>query len=85
MKHLTARYGHIENCCCREATELYPNIKTFTDHREMLESCPTDVVCVSTWPPSHRPITLDAIAYPLMGILVEKPLGPTPLPPQKSC
>ena len=57
--------------------QAYPGIRTFASHQEMLAACPTDVVCVSTWPPSHEPITLDALALGLKGILVEKPLGHT--------
>ncbi len=55
----------------------YPGLRTFTDYREMFATCPTDVVCVSTYPPSHEPIALDALTLPLKGILVEKPLGHT--------
>lgn len=58
------------------ATE-YAGIETFTSHQAMFAMCPTDVVCVSTWPPSHEPITMDALQLPLKGILVEKPLGHT--------
>jgi predicted dehydrogenase len=43
----------------------------------MFEAVPTDVVCVSTWPPSHLEITSDALDLPLCGILVEKPLADT--------
>lgn len=58
--------------------EKFPNLRTFTDHNDMFAQCPTDVVCVSTWPPSHEQVTLDALnALPLKGILVEKPLGHT--------
>jgi predicted dehydrogenase len=35
------------------------------------------VVCVSTYPPSHESIALDALKLRLRGILVEKPLGHT--------
>jgi len=55
----------------------YPGIKTFTTHREMFEACPTDVVCVSTWAPSHEEVTMAALELGLKGILVEKPLGDT--------
>ena len=55
----------------------YPGICTFASHIELFERCPTDVVCVSTWAPSHREITLGALELPLKGILVEKPLGDT--------
>lgn len=61
----------------KELEQRYPGIKTFSSHKEMFEKCPTDVVCVSTYPPSHEPITMDALKLPLKGILVEKPLGHT--------
>jgi predicted dehydrogenase len=60
-----------------EAMTLHPGIRTFRDHQALLEQCPLDVVCVSTWPPSHWPITRAALAVGLSGILVEKPLGDT--------
>ena len=59
------------------ASERYPGIRTFADHREMLANAPVDVVCVATWPPSHLEVTQDALALPLSGILVEKPLADT--------
>jgi predicted dehydrogenase len=62
---------------CRDLEQKFPGIRTFPNHRQMFAECPTDVVCVSTWPPSHEEVTLDALALPLKGILVEKPLGHT--------
>lgn len=56
----------------------FPGLQTFGSHQEMLVRCPTDVVCVSTYAPSHESIVLDALAVPaLRGILVEKPLADT--------
>ncbi|MDR1283091.1 MAG: Gfo/Idh/MocA family oxidoreductase [Opitutaceae bacterium] len=56
----------------------YPGIRTYATHVEMFHECPTDVVTVSTFPPSHEKITLAALdRLPLKGILVEKPLGHT--------
>jgi predicted dehydrogenase len=55
----------------------FPSVQTFADHRMLLDECAVDVVCVSTWPPSHLPITEDALARGLKGIVVEKPLGDT--------
>ena len=55
----------------------FPGTRTFRSHQEMFARCPTDVVCVSTYAPTHKPITLDALATPITGILVEKPLGDT--------
>jgi predicted dehydrogenase len=55
----------------------FPGVKMFGDHREMFAASPTDVVCVSTYPPSHEEVAMDALRLPLKGILVEKPLGHT--------
>jgi predicted dehydrogenase len=56
----------------------FPGLQTFGSHQEMFARRPTDVVCVSTYAPSHESIVLDALAMPsLRGILVEKPLGDT--------
>lgn len=60
-----------------EVKKECPAIQTFADHKQMFEKRPTDIVCVSTWAPSHKEITLDALQLPLTGILVEKPLGDT--------
>jgi predicted dehydrogenase len=56
----------------------FPELQTFGSHQEMLVHCPTEVVCVSTYAPSHESIVLDALEAPTMrGILVEKPLADT--------
>lgn len=55
----------------------FAGLKTFASHQQMFEACPTDVVCVSTYPPSHEEIVMDALQLSLRGILVEKPLGHT--------
>lgn len=57
--------------------EQFPNVRVFDNHQEMFAQCPTDVVCVSIWPPDHLSATLDALELPLTGILVEKPLADT--------
>jgi predicted dehydrogenase len=62
---------------CQMLEQKFPGLRSFTDQHEMFAACPTDVVCVSTYPPSHEAITLDALELPLKGILVEKPLGHT--------
>jgi predicted dehydrogenase len=56
---------------------VYPSIDVFTDHNRMFASLKPDVVCVSTYPPSHEQISMDALEQPIRGILVEKPLGHT--------
>lgn len=62
---------------CRGLEAEFPGLRTYTSHEKLFASTPTDVVCVSTYPPSHEPVTLDALRLPLKGILVEKPLGHT--------
>jgi predicted dehydrogenase len=69
------------------ATDLRPDvaaavaakygIQTFTNHAEMFLQCPTDIVCVSTYAPTHEAVATDALQLPLKGILVEKPLADT--------
>jgi predicted dehydrogenase len=54
----------------------FPGVRIFGSHREMFTQCPTDVVCVSTYAPSHEAMVCDALELPsLRGILVEKPLA----------
>lgn len=60
---------------CAQLQRDFPAIRTYTSHTRMFAECPTEVVCVSTFAPSHLPVTLDALELPLKGILVEKPLG----------
>jgi predicted dehydrogenase len=62
---------------CAQLEQEFPGLRTFSRHEDMFKECPTDVVCVSTYPPSHEEITLAALELPLKGILVEKPLGHT--------
>jgi predicted dehydrogenase len=54
----------------------FPELRTFGSHGEMFAQCPTEVLCVSTYPPSHERVVLDALQLAsLRGLLVEKPLG----------
>jgi predicted dehydrogenase len=53
-------------------------VPTFASYQEMFREVPSDVVCVSTYAPSHLEMTKAAVALPgLRGMLVEKPLGET--------
>lgn len=62
----------------RSLEQDFPGVQSFGSHREMFAQCPTDVVCVSTYAPSHESIVLEALELPsLRGILVEKPLADT--------
>jgi predicted dehydrogenase len=58
-----------------ELSSKFSGLEFFTDFREMFRSCPTDIVCVSTYPPSHEEVTREALRLPLKAILVEKPLA----------
>jgi predicted dehydrogenase len=55
----------------------FPGLDVFDSHEAMFAAGPTDIVCVSTWAPSHRAVTEAALKLPLTGILVEKPLADT--------
>ncbi|MDL9978742.1 Gfo/Idh/MocA family protein [Microbacterium sp. ASV49] len=53
-------------------------IATYTSAEEMFAASPAEVVCVSTYAPTHLPLTRAALGIPgLKGLLVEKPLGDT--------
>ena len=39
----------------------HPGVRTYPDHTAMFAECPTDFVCVSTWPPSHLEVTRDPL------------------------
>src|SRR3712207_6216333 len=60
-----------------EAAARISGLQTFATHQELFAACQPDIVCVSTWAPSHLPITQDALGLPLRGLLVEKPLAAT--------
>lgn len=54
------------------------SVPTFATYEEMFTERPSDVVCVSTYAPTHLEITRAAMATGnVRGMLVEKPLGET--------
>lgn len=55
----------------------FPGVPTFADHEQMLAEAPADVVCVSTYAPTHLALAEAAVAAGARGLLVEKPLGDT--------
>ncbi|MGN6126775.1 MAG: Gfo/Idh/MocA family protein [Humibacter sp.] len=62
----------------RIAVRTDGTVPTFESHEEMFRAAPADVICVSTYAPTHLPITRTALQTPgLRGLLVEKPLGDT--------
>jgi len=60
-----------------ELRKNFPDLRIFADFREMFATCPTDVICVSTYPPTHEEIVVEALKLPLEAILVEKPIADT--------
>jgi predicted dehydrogenase len=60
-----------------ELQRKFPGLRIFADFREMFATCPTDLVCVSTYPPTHEEIAVEALKLPLEAILVEKPIADT--------
>jgi predicted dehydrogenase len=72
-----AAVADIDPAVRKELGERLPGVKVFSSHEKMFAACPTDVVCVSTYPPTHEPVAMDALQLSLKGILVEKPLGDT--------
>jgi predicted dehydrogenase len=55
----------------------FPGVPTFADHTQMFANAPADVVCVSTYAPTHLALAEAAVAAGARGLLVEKPLGDT--------
>ena len=68
----------INPAACEAIQAQFPEVRTFSSHQEMFAECPTDVLCVATYAPTHKPIALQATQeLSLKGILVEKPLANT--------
>lgn len=62
----------------RVTTKTSGEVATFASYQQMFDECPADVVCVSTYAPTHLPITQAAVSSgTVRGMLVEKPLGDT--------
>jgi len=61
----------------RAAEAKFPGLRTFATVEEMMAACPAEVVCVSTYPPSHEELTMEVLRHQPRGLLVEKPLGHT--------
>lgn len=55
----------------------FPDLALFGSLGELLPTARPDVVCISTYAPSHEPLVELAIAEGVRGLLVEKPLGDT--------
>ena len=58
-----------------ELAERYPGVQIYDNHRRMFDEAQTDIVCVSTWPPSHHGVVMDVLDTEITGLLCEKPLA----------
>ena len=55
----------------------FPGVPVFADHEAMFAAAPADVVCVSTYAPTHLELARAGADSGARGLLVEKPLGDT--------
>ncbi|MDJ0751514.1 MAG: Gfo/Idh/MocA family oxidoreductase [Woeseiaceae bacterium] len=53
----------------------FPGVRLFSDYRDMLTECHTDVVCLATPAPSHASIAQAVLSLNVAGMLLEKPLA----------
>ena len=53
----------------------YPDLRLFSDYRDMVAQCPADVVCVASPAPSHAAIARWLLRNGVAGMLLEKPLA----------
>jgi predicted dehydrogenase len=53
----------------------FGGVAKFGSYQDMFGAVSADVVCVSTYAPTHLEISRAAMALPVRGMLVEKPLG----------
>ncbi len=54
----------------------FPEVEIYPSHQDLFRERPTDIVCVSTYAPSHLEITRDALRMVSpKGMLVEKPVA----------
>lgn len=61
----------------RRFEDRIAGVETNVDYQALFDSVRPDVVCVSTYAPSHAEITKAAVESGARGLLVEKPLGDT--------
>ncbi len=59
----------------RLGADEFAEVAKFGSYQEMFAAVAADVVCVSTYAPTHLEIAKAAMDLPVKGILVEKPLG----------
>ena len=77
-RYLLRGVADIASAARQRVAAEHPGVALFADHREALHTLRPDVVCVSTWPPSHVAVTRDALAAgSLRGLLLEKPIAHT--------
>ncbi len=77
-RYLLRGVADIASAARQRVAAEHPGVALFADHRAALQTLRPDVVCVSTWPPSHVPVARDALAAgSLRGMLLEKPISHT--------
>ncbi len=57
--------------------EKYPGVKTYTSTSQMYANHSLDVVGIATYAPSHLAMAQEAMAQPIKGLVVEKPICDT--------
>ncbi len=61
----------------RDWSGTFPDLRGFTDYREMLETCKPDLLSVVTSDNRHADIVVDAVEAGVRGIYCEKPIATT--------
>ena len=59
----------------KEWTDIYPQVRGYTDYREMLANENLDIISVATSDNRHADIVVDAAESGVRGILCEKPIA----------
>jgi predicted dehydrogenase len=77
QRYTLAAVADLNPAVRQDLEQRYPGIATYATHAELLAATPLDVLCVSTWPPSHHEVVLAALERGVAGLLCEKPLGDT--------
>ena len=61
----------------RTWSDVLPDVRRYTDHREMLEREQLDIISVATPDDRHAQIVVDAVDAGVRGIICEKPIAST--------
>jgi predicted dehydrogenase len=64
-----------DEALARLGADEFGEVAKFGSYQDMFAALSADVVCVSTYAPTHLEIAKAAMDLPVRGVLVEKPLG----------